>query len=251
MQHTVYFFDGFQLDVTRRKLISSGGLVLSVSSRAMDALLLLVTNAGQIVEKRRLMETVWPDAVVEDNNLNQCIVSIRKALGETAGSNRFVMTVPGRGYCFVCPVSTASRESTASAPVARSQPPYVAILVSMAVIATLGAIALPRITGPAIQADDAAASAGIEETSAAIILRLRQPGGADKPPEQTSAALLRCLSQRPGMKLRVFVQLVPDGSDTALWSGEYSAGRSDVLNMQSEPARSSDSPCQALLQANP
>ncbi len=70
MQHTVFLFDGFQLDVTRRKLISSGGLVQPLNSRAMEARLLLVASAGELVEKRRLMQTIWPDAVVEDNNLN-------------------------------------------------------------------------------------------------------------------------------------------------------------------------------------
>lgn len=111
MQHTVYLFEGFQLDVTRRKLSTAGGLVLPLSSRAMDALLLLVANAGELVEKRRLMETIWPNAVVEENNLNQCILAVRKALGETAGSNRFVMTVPGRGYRFVSPVRRIVQES--------------------------------------------------------------------------------------------------------------------------------------------
>jgi DNA-binding winged helix-turn-helix (wHTH) protein len=111
VQHTVYVFDGFHLDVTRRKLISSGGLVRPLKARAMDALLLLVANAGQTVEKRLLMETVWPSAIVEDNNLNQCVLAIRKALGEAAGSNRYVMTVPGRGYRFVCPVREMTQES--------------------------------------------------------------------------------------------------------------------------------------------
>jgi DNA-binding winged helix-turn-helix (wHTH) protein len=111
VQHCVYLFDRFQLDVTRRKLLSAGGLVLPLNSRAMEALLLLVANAGQILERRRLMQTIWPDTIVEDNNLNQCILAIRKALGETAGSNQFVMTVPGRGFCFVCPVHTRLQES--------------------------------------------------------------------------------------------------------------------------------------------
>jgi DNA-binding winged helix-turn-helix (wHTH) protein len=111
VQHCVYLFDRFQLDVTRRKLLSAGGLVLPLNSRAMEALLLLVANAGQILERRRLMQTIWPDTIVEDNNLNQCILAIRKALGETAGSNQFVMTVPGRGFCFVCPVRTRIQES--------------------------------------------------------------------------------------------------------------------------------------------
>jgi DNA-binding winged helix-turn-helix (wHTH) protein len=111
VQHTVYVFDGFHLDVTRRKLISSGGLVRPLNARAMDALLVLVANAGQLVEKRRLMDAVWPAAIVEDNNLNQCILAIRKALGEAAGSNRYVMTVPGRGFRFVCPVHLQMQES--------------------------------------------------------------------------------------------------------------------------------------------
>lgn len=120
MQYTIYLFDGFQLDVTRRQLVSAGGLVQSLNSRAMEALLLLVANAGQVVDKRRLMQTVWPDTIVEDNNLNQCILAIRKALGESAGSNRFVMTVPGRGYCFVCPVRIRIQELSDDEPVAAS-----------------------------------------------------------------------------------------------------------------------------------
>jgi DNA-binding winged helix-turn-helix (wHTH) protein len=120
VQHTVYLFEGFQLDVTRRKLSSAGGLVLPLNSRAMDALLLLVANAGELVEKRRLMQTIWPHAVVEENNLNQCILAIRKALGETAGSNRFVRTEPGRGYRFVSPVRRIVQESDLEAPLAAS-----------------------------------------------------------------------------------------------------------------------------------
>lgn len=128
MLHTVYLFDRFQLDVTRRKLLSAGGTVLPLSSRAMEALLVLVENAGQVVDRRRLMQTVWPGTVVEDNNLNQCILAIRRALGEAAGSNRYVMTIQGRGFCFVCPVhrriqeSSGSPESTVDAATAANQP---------------------------------------------------------------------------------------------------------------------------------
>lgn len=111
MQHRVYLFDSFQLDVTRRKLLSSSGVVLPLNSRAMEALLLLVASAGEVLERRRLMQAIWPQTIVEDNNLNQCILAIRKALGEVGGSNRFVMTVPGRGFCFVCPVQLKIQES--------------------------------------------------------------------------------------------------------------------------------------------
>lgn len=122
-QHIVYLFEGFRLDVTRRKLLSAGGLVQPLNSRAMEALLVLVAHAGEVVPKRHLLQAVWPHTVVEDNNLNQCILAIRKALGETAGANRFVMTVPGRGFCFVCPVQRRIQESDETS---RSQQPAIA-----------------------------------------------------------------------------------------------------------------------------
>lgn len=111
MQHRIYLFGHFRLDVTRRQLLSATGVVLPLNSRSMEALLLLVAHAGEVVERRRLMQAIWPHTIVEDNNLNQCILAIRKALGEAAGSNRFVMTVPGRGFCFVCPVHARVQES--------------------------------------------------------------------------------------------------------------------------------------------
>src|SRR5690606_7113477 len=123
MQHTVYLFDRFQLDVSRRKLLSAGGLVQPLNWRAMEALLVLVAHAGEVVERRRLMQAIWPHTVVEDNNLNQCILALRRALGETAGSNRFVMTVPGRGFCFVCPVRRKVQESDDEPPGHSATPP--------------------------------------------------------------------------------------------------------------------------------
>lgn len=140
VQHTVYLFEGFQLDVTRRKLSTVGGMVQPLNSRAMDALLLLVANAGELVEKRRLMETIWPRTVVEENNLNQCILAIRKALGETAGSNRFVMTEPGRGYRFVSPVRRIVQES-------ELEPPSAAVAITTTPTSSLRQPRLPTITG--------------------------------------------------------------------------------------------------------
>jgi DNA-binding winged helix-turn-helix (wHTH) protein len=147
VQHIVYLFDRFQLDVTRRKLLSTGGLVLPLSPRPMEALLLLVASAGQIVERRRLMQTVWPDRIVEDNNLNQCILAIRKALGETAGSNHFVMTVPGRGFCFVCPVRVRMQESledTAAQSLAQGGAATAAPTVTLTAVGPSSAVLAPR-----------------------------------------------------------------------------------------------------------
>lgn len=111
----VYRFGDYTLDVGARSLISPLGRPINLTSRAFDTLLELVRHQGETVSKMQLMETVWPDAVVEENNLNQAILSIRKALRSTgqeraasSKSRQYIQTVPGRGYCLVVPVEKLS-----------------------------------------------------------------------------------------------------------------------------------------------
>jgi DNA-binding winged helix-turn-helix (wHTH) protein len=68
-----------------------------LTPRVYDTLLFLVEHAGELVEKRRLMQAVWPNLVVEDNNLDQHISTLRHVFGERAGENRYIVTVRGRG----------------------------------------------------------------------------------------------------------------------------------------------------------
>lgn len=104
---TNYEFGGFQLDTVLQVLVSPGGDVIALPARAYDVLRHLVERAGELVDKASLMRAVWPSTVVEDNNLNQCILTLRRALGESAGARRFILTVPGRGFKFVAPVRAA------------------------------------------------------------------------------------------------------------------------------------------------
>ena len=99
-----YEFEGFRLDTTLHILVGPAGEPIPLQSRPFATLHYLVERAGQIVEKHSLMEAVWPKAVVEDNNLSQCILTLRRALGEAADERRFILTVPGRGYKFVAHV---------------------------------------------------------------------------------------------------------------------------------------------------
>lgn len=103
-----YRFAGYRLDVNSRKLFAPDGQPLQISSRAFDTLTLLVQHAGETVSKNRLMKAVWPDVVVEQNNLNQAISSIRKCLSDSTSAPRFIQTIPGRGYRFISPVDTLS-----------------------------------------------------------------------------------------------------------------------------------------------
>jgi len=113
---TNYEFGGYRLDTVLQVLVSPAGETIALPGRAYEVLRHLVERAGELVDKSSLMRAVWPSAVVEDNNLNQCILVLRRALGESAGERRFILTVPGRGFKFVAPVraTPVSEESPAA-----------------------------------------------------------------------------------------------------------------------------------------
>ncbi|MGH2835951.1 MAG: winged helix-turn-helix domain-containing protein [Solirubrobacteraceae bacterium] len=120
--HADYEFAGFRLDTTLQVLVSPAGEVIPLPSRAHDALRYLIERAGELVDKAALMRAVWPNTLVEDNNLNRCILTLRRALGEGAGERRFILTVPGRGFKFVAPVRAIASGSNVR-PTERSAPP--------------------------------------------------------------------------------------------------------------------------------
>jgi len=99
----LYDFDDFRLDASRR-LVSRGEEPLQLTSKAFEALLVLVRNRDRVLKKDELMNALWPDSFVEEVNLAQNISALRKALGESPGENRFIATIPGKGYQFVCVV---------------------------------------------------------------------------------------------------------------------------------------------------
>jgi len=106
-----YEFGPFRVDAAKRLLWSSGNPV-AISAKAFDTLLYLVRHAGTTVSKDELMATVWPDTVVEENNLNKNISVLRQVLGEKPGEHRYIATVPGKGYRFVAPVVQIADEAT-------------------------------------------------------------------------------------------------------------------------------------------
>src|SRR5215469_5253403 len=106
-----YEFGQFRIDASKRLLWSSANSV-AISAKAFDTLLYLVRHAGATVSKDELMAAVWPDTVVEENNLNKNISVLRQVLGEKPGEHRYIATVPGRGYRFVAPVVQIADEGT-------------------------------------------------------------------------------------------------------------------------------------------
>lgn len=113
---TDYEFAGFRLDNVLQVLVTPAGEVIRLPGRAYEVLRYLVEHAGELVDKASLMRAVWPSTVVEENNLNQCILVLRRALGESAGERRFILTVPGRGFKFVAPMRAVPVDGDAPAP---------------------------------------------------------------------------------------------------------------------------------------
>lgn len=98
-QNRLFAFEEFELDTSMRRLTRDGEAV-ALHSKAFDLLTLLVENNGQLLTKEKIFGEIWQDRFVEESNLVVQISNLRKALGETRSSPRFLVTVPGKGYKF-------------------------------------------------------------------------------------------------------------------------------------------------------
>lgn len=101
----IYAFGDFQLHVARQSLYSKpGDRWIPLTPRVFDTLLFLVEHPEELLDKPRMMAAIWPDVVVEENNLDQNISTLRQLLGERRGGQRYIVTVRGRGYRFAAAV---------------------------------------------------------------------------------------------------------------------------------------------------
>jgi len=110
IENVVYQFNGFRVDAVKRQLWHDGKTV-PLTSKSFDTLLFLLRNSGLTVTKTELMNAVWHDSAVEENNLTQQISALRRALGERPRDHRFIVTVPGRGYSFVAEIESCTAEN--------------------------------------------------------------------------------------------------------------------------------------------
>ena len=99
-----YSFGAFRVDANER-LLFKGDREIPLTPKVFDTLLALIENSSHVLTKKELMQKVWPDSFVEENNLAQNISLLRKALGES-----YIQTIPKRGYRFVADVSVSGRE---------------------------------------------------------------------------------------------------------------------------------------------
>src|SRR5205085_8689586 len=125
----------FTLDPDRRVLLREGAPV-ALTPKTFETLALLVRNSGRVVGKAELMDALWPDAVVEENNLNQQISALRKALGDRAEEGRYIKTIPGHGYRFIAsPAAAAAADSDRVVPRRRVLPITLATVAAILLLA--------------------------------------------------------------------------------------------------------------------
>jgi DNA-binding winged helix-turn-helix (wHTH) protein/TolB-like protein len=107
----LYEFGPFVLD-TSQCLLSREGIPVPITRKTYDLLLLFVESNGRLLPKDELKKSLWPDTSVDDSNLTQQISTARKVLGDTGGENRYIVTVPGRGYRFAAAVTVPANHVT-------------------------------------------------------------------------------------------------------------------------------------------
>jgi DNA-binding winged helix-turn-helix (wHTH) protein/Tfp pilus assembly protein PilF len=231
-----YEFGPFHLDGSKR-LLTSRGESVPLTPKAFDTLLVLVEHAGKVMEKEELLRMVWPDTVVEEGNLSFNIHGLRKALGERPREHKYILTIPGRGYCFVADtrkVAAAERdEGSARTGAGRQERPPVK---SLAVL---------PFQSPGHAADDDYLGLGIAD---ALITRLgglrqvvvrptisvRKYASVDESPasigrELGVESILEGSIRRSGDRLRVTVQLISVRDGAELWAERFDESLTDVF----------------------
>ena len=112
----LFEFGVFRLDVAERLLTREGQRV-PLSEKAFDTLCALVRHGNRLVSKDELLNEVWPDVIVEENNLDKNISLLRQVLGERSGTGKFIETVRGHGFRFVAEVRHLEKGKKSNEPV--------------------------------------------------------------------------------------------------------------------------------------
>ena len=242
----IYEFNGFRLEVAQRRLLSQGQPVL-LKPKVLDLLLYLVQRRGQLVVKEDLMREVWPDAIVEENNLTVSMSFLRKALGDDQDKRQFIETVPRRGYRFLAevteisepsPVTEVGREANTLA-VFQEEP--------------IDSLAVIPMQSDSTDLNVEYLSEGITESIINTLSRIRKlrvlacstvlrfkgkhvdPQGVGLQLNVRAVMMIRVM--RLGEKLIIRSELVKVSDGSQLWGEQFNRSPSDILAIQEEIAK--------------
>jgi DNA-binding winged helix-turn-helix (wHTH) protein/tetratricopeptide (TPR) repeat protein len=246
----VYEFNGFRLEGTQRRLLYQGHRV-PLKGKILDLLLFLVEMRGQLVVKDELMKTIWPDAIVEENNITVSMSILRKTLGEDRSRPKFIETIPRQGYRFIAEVTEVTSERPATSG-ARQRQDRIALqdepIDSLAVLP----LQLPQ-QSPTKDPNVEYLSDGISESIINLLSRIPELRvlacstifrfrWKEVNPHEVGLllnvrALLMIRVMRLGETLVIRGQLVKVSDGTQLWGEQYNRSPSDLLAVQDEIAK--------------
>ena len=242
-QQHLYEFGPFCLD-TRERVLLRDGSPLQLKPKVYETLLALVSRSRHIVDKEELMRQVWPDVVVEENNLTGNIFSLRRAFAEY----QYIETVPRRGYRFTADVKlvtvedlTVTDRSAAELKVAlkEKQP-----IDSLAVLPFINASADPEaeylsdgITESII--NNLSQLSGLRATARSTVFRYkgRESNPQEVGQELSVGAVLLGRVLQFGERLIIRTELVDVVSGYQLWGEQYNRDLIDIFTVQEEIAR--------------
>ena len=175
-----FVFADFEVDLQRGNL-ARGGEEIALRPKSFAMLLYLLEHAGELVPREDLLDAVWPEVVVTDGSIAQCLIELRRALGDDTRS--MIRTVPRRGLIFDVPVHV---EDTPATPMSQNRPDTVALEgpgrdhltsrwrtagIALAMVLLLaGSSGLFLLTRPApVERESAAASVEILPNSVAVL----------------------------------------------------------------------------------
>jgi DNA-binding winged helix-turn-helix (wHTH) protein/Tfp pilus assembly protein PilF len=222
----LYEFDKFRLNVAER-LLSREGERVPLSERAFDTLCALVRRGNHLVRKEELLNEVWADAIVEENNLDKNISLLRQVLGERTGKGKFIETVRGHGFRFVPEVRQIQEYEKVKIPKS------VAVLPFKSLVPEQGDAALEL----------GMADALISKLSDAEEIVVRPLGAIRRydSPEQDSIAAGRALEEEAvldgsiqisGDRIRVLARLFRVSDGKQLWASQFDEKFTDIFTVQ-------------------
>lgn len=221
-----YAFGPFVLLPGQRQLLGENGEPVPLRGRVYDLLLLLIENRGRVVEKSELLEALWPNTVVEENNLNQTVSALRQALGDDPRAPRYVATIKGRGYQFVGEVRRNgirrdSGEESARSAAPRRHPMLPLLLAAAAAFV----VVLVVWTQEPDRVPPPPASAPIVESFADATVRLvtTAPGSHTAPTLSPDGRMIAYLSDADGTP-QLFVKNLERGDPLRITDMEYNVG---------------------------
>lgn len=230
----IYEFDNFRIDAEKRQFLHNG-VPVPLTPKVFDTLLLLLQRKGEVLEKEELMRALWPDTSVEENNLNQNISTLRRVLGESPGENRYIVTVPGKGYRFIA----AAESVRAGSHEAQATP----LQVTLAVLPfeNLGAGPEREYLADGLTEETIAALGQVDADHLSVIGRTSMmtykrtaKTVAEIGRELDAAYLLESSLRAEGGRFRITSKLIRVRDQVQTWSASYDSEPNSLLNFQRE-----------------